>query len=305
MDIINFMNSYGIESNCRQKFKSVRDQQGVSCKKCSYKDHYWLKGKQMYQCKSCGFRTSLRSGTVMESSKLPFHYWFVAIYLMSCIKKGSSARNVQRQLGHKRYEPIWAMMHKIRSAMGHRDSQYLLMNEVEIDEGFFETLVEEDQKDEPRKRGRGSQKQTMAMVFAQTEPVLEKKKHRPAKKCKFFKMNVCHDFSAVTAKNIIQKHVQTNARMVTDGYSTYQKLQKEFENMDVEKIPSKQAHVKLPWVHTAIGNAKNVLKGIHQQAKTEYLQNYLDEFCYKLNRRYFENNIFERVLIAMANFTGK
>lgn len=137
MDIIRFMNSYGIESNCRQKFKAVRDQQGVSCKKCSCKDHYWLKGKQMYQCKSCGFRTSLRGGTVMESSKLPFLYWFVSIYLMSCMKKGSSARNVQRQLGHKRYEPIWAMMHKIRSAMGHRDSEYLLMNEVEIDEGFF------------------------------------------------------------------------------------------------------------------------------------------------------------------------
>ena len=111
---------------------------------------------------------------------------------------------------------------------------------------FFETLVEEDQKDEPRKRGRGSQKQTMATVFAQTEPVMEKKKHRPAKKCKFFKMNVCHDFSAITAKNIIQKHVQTNARMITDGYSTYQKLQKKFENMVVEKTPSKQAHIKLP-----------------------------------------------------------
>ncbi|MFT6808778.1 MAG: hypothetical protein ACJA01_002009, partial [Saprospiraceae bacterium] len=28
---------------------------------------------------------------------------------------------MQRQIGHKRYEPIWFMMHKIRAAMGQRD----------------------------------------------------------------------------------------------------------------------------------------------------------------------------------------
>lgn len=118
-------------------------------------------------------------------------------------------------------------------------------------------------------------------------------------------MTVCDDFSAITAKNIIQSHVNANAKMLTDGYSTYQKLQKEFENMDAEKTPSNQAHIKLPWVHTAIGNAKKVLQGIYQHVKPEYLQNYLDEFCYKLNRRYFGNNIFDRVLIAITNFSGK
>ena len=47
--------------------------------------------------------------------------------------------------------------------------------------------------------------------------------------------------------------------------------------MVAEKVPSKQAHIQLPWVHTAIGNAKKVLQGIHQHVKPEYLQNYLDE----------------------------
>ena len=50
-------------------------------------------------------------------------------------------------------------------------------------------------------------------------------------------MSLSYEFSSNTAKNIIQKHVQTNARMVTDGYSNYQKQQKEFENMNVEKTP--------------------------------------------------------------------
>ncbi|HIP36061.1 MAG TPA: IS1595 family transposase, partial [Crocinitomix sp.] len=41
------------------------------------------------------------------------------------------------------------------------------------------------------------------------------------------------------------------------------------------------------WVHIAISNAKRTLLGIYHKIKGKYLQLYLDEFCYKLNRRYF------------------
>ncbi len=41
--------------------------------------------------------------------------------LMSTTKKGFSAKEIQRQLGLKRYEPVWAMVHKLRKVMGDRD----------------------------------------------------------------------------------------------------------------------------------------------------------------------------------------
>jgi hypothetical protein len=37
----------------------------------------------------------------------------------------------------KRYEPIWAMVHKLRKAMGNRDAKYTLEGMIEIDEGYF------------------------------------------------------------------------------------------------------------------------------------------------------------------------
>ncbi len=40
----------------------------------------------------------------------------------------------------------------------------------------------------------------------------------------------------------------------------------------------------LKWVHIAIGNAKRTLLGTFHKIKGKYLQNYLSEFCYKLNR---------------------
>jgi len=299
MELFEFAERFGTEKSCRQKFKEIRDKQGVTCKKCGGMRHYWLESKGMYQCKKCRFRTSLRSGTAMQSSKLPFQYWFAAMYLMTNSKKDISAYQLQRELGHKRYEPIWAMMHKIRKSMGQRDTRYILSGEVEVDEGFFETLVPETHKSQKRKRGRGSQKQTMAMVFAESIKVEGTKKNRPNRACGYFKMVVCPDFTAETAKEVIERNVAAKAKKITDGYSTYKKLAKTFDNLIMERIEPHQAHIKLPWVHTAIGNMKRILNGIFHHVKPEYLQNYIDQFCYKLNRRYF-NCLLDRGLVALT-----
>ena len=49
----------------------------------------------------------------------------------------------------------------------------------------------------------------------------------------------------------------------------------------------------LQWVHVTISNAKRNLLGVYHMIKMDYLQNYLDEFCYRLNRRYFDERLFD------------
>ncbi|MFT6810921.1 MAG: hypothetical protein ACJA01_004167, partial [Saprospiraceae bacterium] len=121
------MDDFPDERSSRTHLKAQREKEGVLCKKCGHTEHYWLQGKEQWQCKSCSFRTTLRSGTMMlQSSKLPFQFWYLVIALMTITKKGFSALEMQRQIGHKRYEPIWFMMHKIRAAMGQRDDLYQL-----------------------------------------------------------------------------------------------------------------------------------------------------------------------------------
>ena len=44
---------------------------------------------------------------------------------MTATKKGFSSKEIQKQLGLKRYEPVWAMVHKLRKAMGKRDARYM------------------------------------------------------------------------------------------------------------------------------------------------------------------------------------
>jgi hypothetical protein len=91
MNIINFINRFPDEASCIEFIKEQRIQQGIICKKCSGCKYFWLENKRCFQCSSCGFRTSIKSGTVMESSNLPVSIWMIAITYITATKKGFSA----------------------------------------------------------------------------------------------------------------------------------------------------------------------------------------------------------------------
>ncbi len=74
---------------------------------------------------------------------------------MTYSKKTISAAELQRQLNHPKYDTVWRLMHKIRSAMGKRDALYQLEGAIEFDEGYFEKAICAKVK---LKRGRGSQR---------------------------------------------------------------------------------------------------------------------------------------------------
>lgn len=87
----------------------------------------------------------------MQNSKLPFRYWFVTMHLLTSTKKSFSTEELRRQLGHKRYQPIWEMVNKIRDIMGKRDNEYQLTGQMELDDAYFSTEIPQEQKDKPLK----------------------------------------------------------------------------------------------------------------------------------------------------------
>jgi hypothetical protein len=284
---------YPTEQKSKLAFKNWRDKEGVRCKKCWGLDHYWKQDKWQYECKTCGFRTTLKSGTVMQGSKMSFQNWMIVIGLMSATKKSFSALEIQRQVGHKRYEPIWLMMHKLRVCMGRRDDKYRLDGQIEIDEGFFESHRE---KDKPIIK-----RQVAVLVMVESESVKEapKNKARPKRKAGYLKMKVVEKPNQETISSEINRHVRKSAIGLTDGAGCYKKLGDIIaDHMEFKCGDPTLAHKVLPWVHIAISNAKKICLGIHHSIKREFMQNYLNEFCYKFNRRYLINNLFDRLMVA-------
>jgi len=300
VNIISFAEEFPDELSCQEHFRKVREHEGVSCKRCGCTKHYWLKAKSQWQCSECEFRTTLRSGTMMENSNLPIRTWYLAMAFMTYSKKGLSATELQRQLGHKRYEPIWSMMHKIRQAMGQRDDRYQLEGMIEFDEGYFATETCKVEK-ENLKRGRGSQKQKNVAVMAESTPLEDVETGKKSKQCRYFKMKVLENHKSEVIGRIVEENIDEMSIVFSDKSTSYINISELVEVHIMEKSSEETTVETLRWVHITISNAKRTLLGIYHKIKGKYLQLYLDEFCYKLNRRYFGEKLFDRLAIAVAS----
>lgn len=111
---------------------------------------------------------TLKSGTIMQNSNLSFMIWYKKMFLLSATKKGFSSKEIQKQLGLKRYEPVCAMVHKLRKAMGNRDDRYTLEGMIEMDEGYF-TVEPSEIEQSKGIRGRGAVgKQNVSIMVVST-----------------------------------------------------------------------------------------------------------------------------------------
>ena len=238
-----------------------------------------------------------KSGTVMENSKLSFVYWYIAMHLMSATKKNVSALEAQFQIGHAYYEPIWCMMHKLRRSMANRDEKHHLKGAIELDEAFF---VVNDPRDPeaPLKRGAGSERQAKVVVMAESTPITDPKKGRKKYRCGYFKMFAIEDLQAETIDQQAKNGIESESELRTDNSKSHRGLKKLVKKHEAITLPGKEGSKVLPWVHTAISNAKAMFLATYHGISEGYIQNYLSEFCYKLNRRYHGERVFDRLVVA-------
>lgn len=112
---------------------------GITCPKCdTITKHYRVSGRRSYCCSKCGNHLYPLTNTIFHRSRTPLTDWFHAIYIMSTNKAGTSARQIEREIGVT-YKTAWRMMHQIRSMMGNKDTE--LANDVEVDETYIHPNV--------------------------------------------------------------------------------------------------------------------------------------------------------------------
>lgn len=303
-----FYDRFMTEEQCLTHFKSIREKEGVVCEGCGGKEHYWLKAKKQFQCKKCRFRTGIKKGTLLECSNLPIKKWYEAFHLVTMSKKPISAKTVERHLD-VHYETAWFLLQKIRIALGRRNKDYVLEGSIEVDEcmhAVIELSEEANAEDHQSKTGRGANK---AKILVMTS--YEEGEDRWGHKMKYLKnavMEVIDDFSAKSLAEPMKKWISKHSKIYTDKFRSYLPIKKQFPNIDMKVSSGELAEINLPIVHQTIGNFKGDLIGIHRSVSQLHLQNYLDEFCYKLNRRfmleakYCGKSVLENIALQSVRF---
>jgi len=186
-------------------------------------------------------------------------------------------------------------MHKLRKGMGLRDERYQLNDSIEFDEGYFEHATSKNTK---LKQGRGSQRQANVAVMAESTPLENLQTGKTSSHCRYFKMKVLETHIKENANEIVAKYINEKAIIFSDKSTSYVDFSTLVDGHLTTKSDKETTKTTLKWVHIAISNAKRNLLGVYHMIKLKYLQAYLDEFCYKLNRRFFGFKLFERMRIA-------
>ena len=212
----------------------------------------------------------------MHRTHLPLTVWFWAIWLVATDKRGISAVQLANTLGIS-YDSAWHLLDRIRAAMGKRDAQYLLNGIVEMDDGYVGGPCHGG------KRGRGTEKAQVVAALSKTEQGIPL----------FLRLKVVPNIQNQTLQEIIAEHFEKKTVVECDGYKSYLNLK------DVEVRAKKYATGDLHWLHIALSNLKNLIRGTYHGRCTE-LQPYLDEFCFRFNRRMCAGQLFSRLTRAVA-----
>lgn len=284
MTLKKFQEKFYSEQACREHLFQIRWPNGFCCPKCQHQTFYFLETRKLYQCTGCKHQVSVTAGTVMHKTHSKLLTWFWTIFLVAHDKRGVSATFISREL-EVSYPTAWLLLHKIRKAMGDRDANYQLAGLVELDDAFFGAPTEGG------KRGRGTEQ----------TPVLAGVSLNKQGAPQYVKMQVIPDVKGKTLVDFAQHHIESGATISSDAYRSYNALAKEGYDLQPLKFSVKDNPDHLKWLHTMISNAKAFIGGTFHGLAPKHLQSYLNEFCFRTNRRQFEGQLFNRLLTACVS----
>ena len=140
LSIINFQDKFNTDDACREYLFKLKWSNSFECVNCGYKEYYFIKGRNLYQCTKCKKQHSIIAGTLFQDTHVDLRKWFWAIYLVSRDKRGLSAIGLKNAINVS-YPTAWAMLNKIRQAMGSLKSDYLLKEIIIADNFFFKKFI--------------------------------------------------------------------------------------------------------------------------------------------------------------------
>ena len=280
--LVEFEARFSTDEACYSYLFKLRWPNGFRCPRCEgFKG--WPVRAKLVECGSCGYQSSITSGTIFQKSRMPLTLWFRAIWWITSQKNGASALGLKRILGMGSYETAWSWLHKLRRAMV-RPGRDQLNGMIEVDETYIGGLEE-------GLRGRQTESKALVVIAAQQD----------GKKIGRIRMKQIPDASSTCLQAFIMASIEPGSTVVTDGWTGYLGLETlgymhKVINLSKRREPASDL---LPRVHRVVSLLKRWLMGTHQGAVSHgHLDYYLDEFTFRFNRRTstYRGKLFYRLL---------
>jgi hypothetical protein len=290
-----FIKRFSTEEACLQAVFDAKWPRGFICPHCQHNDGYRLSKRRSIECACCGKQSSITAGSMFERTHVPLVNWFLIIYLVGQDKGGSSALKLANQLG-MRAATVHGILKKLRIAMSEREGSLTLAGLIEMDEAFFGGRT---QCKEPGKLTKSPVEGKVHVV------VLVENEGDTAGNVV---MQVLQEDSWDELKSVISKRVDNETsgqHFVADGKQFHSAVRSLGHSIEFRPFPKSELDAKLPCVSLLISHAKRFFKGTYHHFCKQNIQFYLDEFCYRFNRRHQWCQIASRLIAAASLCASK
>jgi hypothetical protein len=280
LNSITFYKRFKEDIDCYEYLSLIKWERGYTCRKCNY-DKY-CKGKKPFsrRCLKCKYDESPTTNTMFEKLKFPILIAFHIIFKISTKKKGMSSMELSNEF-ELRQKTCWAFKQKVQQVMK-SSLRSPLTGLVHADE-FVIGGPEEGKK--------GRSKGLKKLIVLAVEIVEDGVGRAYAE--------VIENSSAKELGSFLIKYVSKDAELVSDKWKGYTPLKKEFSKL---KQVSSDDGKNFKELHIHIMNIKGWLRGIHHHCSKEHMQNYLDEYHFRYNRRSNMGTIFDVLMKKMVFF---
>ena len=225
-----------------------------------------------YWCSDCRSYFSVRTGTALESSRVPLRKWAIAIYLELTSLKGVSSMKLHRDIGVTQ-PTAWFMLHRIRQAWSKDDDRTPFAGPVEVDE----TYMGGKRKNMPKHKreqltGRGAVGKT-AVVGAK-----DRATNQVAAK-------IVTSTDKETLQGFVTEHSEPDATVYTDEASAYEGLPRTHEAVKHSVGEYVRGKASTNGVESFWSMLKRAHEGTFHKISPRHLNRYVQEFAGKHNIR--------------------
>jgi hypothetical protein len=281
------------EKTCRDYLVHSRWNGKPLCPYCGFDRVYSIEKGQRFKCanSACYKRFSAITGTVFECSKIPVSKWLTAVYISTAHKKGISSYQLGRDIGVSQ-KTAWFMLHRIREGM--RPKSVIRLNaQVQIDESYMggrETNMHADKKSKTSQIANRRKTPVYGLLETGGNIVVQ----------------TTDWVNQTTAKELMDKHIETDAVIVTDSFPMYRKISREFkQHVSINHV---EGHFLNNGYHiNGVENFWSLFKrsifGIYHSVSKFHLQRYCDEMAYRFNSRKMKDK--DRFALCLQNCAGR
>jgi transposase-like protein len=241
--------------------------------------------RQSWTCTSCGHHLHPTAGTIFHKSSTSLRQWFYCMYLMTSTRCGISAKQVERELGCA-YKTALRMMRLIRTELMDETDGKPLEGEVEADEAYIGGKPHAYPRRTPEER---------AVAKARMPIVLGMVERNGRARTTVIPFSGAGDVQPPVVRN-----VKPGSRLYTDDWPSYRGLELVFDHQTINHSAGIYADgtVHTQTIEGFWATVKNGLRGVFHGVSREWLQSYLNEYCFRYNHRTGPDPF--RVLIALA-----